>query len=353
MPNHLRRPLAVGSSVLLLVALTSACSSASKSSSDGGTTATGPMTLASVCQAGQQEGQVNFWSDVEPATFNEEIASFESLYPGIKVKFTQLQPQDQTQRILAEVQSGHSLDVDAASPDSASALPLFAAKAVQEVDLSQLGVDPALATEVQGMKVFTTQRTYGGLAYNPTLIKASDLPSTWEELANSQYAKQISVDPRGKWLAPLAIVWGEQKTLDWYKNLMSQDKPVVVSGITSSLTKVISGEVPMTTSGRDAEVAQMLAKNAPVAIKYLDVVQETDELGLLMKGAKHPNAAKCFLAWKAGTGGQAAQLKYEFKGNSTTPTGMPAGAKFAINQGSTDLNLIASVGKQISKVTTG
>jgi iron(III) transport system substrate-binding protein len=352
--NRLRGPLAIGSSVLLLAGLASACSSNNKTTAGGSTaSATGPMTLDSVCKAGATEGSVSFWADVEPDTFKQEIASFESSYPGIKVNYTQLQPQDQVQRILAETQAGHALDVDASSPDSASSLPLFAAKAVVEVDLSQLGVNPNLATQVDGMKVFTTQRTYGGLAYNTTLVKPQDLPNTWEELANSKYAGKVSVDPRGKWLAPISIVWGKDKTITWYQNLMSQAKPQVVSGITSSLTKVISGEVPMTASGRDAEVAQMQAKNAPVAIKYLDVVQETDQLGLLLKDAKHPNAAKCFLAWKAGEGGQAAQLKHEFKGNTATPQGLPAAAKLAINGSPEDLALIADVGKQLSKLSKG
>lgn len=354
MLNRLRGPLAIGSSVLLLGGLATACSSDKKpGSSTSSAAAAGPMTLDSVCKAGQSEGSVNFWADVESDTFKQEIATFESAYPGIKVNYTQMQPQDQVQRILAEKQAGHSLDVDAASPDSASSLPLFAAKAIEEVDLSQLGVNANLATTVEGMKVFTTQRTYGGLAYNTTLVKPEDLPSTWEELANSKYAGKVSVDPRGKWLAPISIVWGKDKTLSWYQNLMSEAKPQVVSGITSSLTKVISGEVPMTASGRDAEVAQMKAKNAPVEIKYLDVVQETDQLGLLLKGAAHPNAAKCFLAWKAGDGGQAAQLKYEFKGNTAQPQGLPADAKLAINESPADLALISDVGKQLSKLSKG
>ena len=50
---------------------------------------------------------------------------------------------------------------------------------------------------------------------------------------------------------------------------------------------------------------------------------------MVLAGAKHPNAAACFLGWFDSPDGQAQQLKYEFKGNATDPTGMPPGAKIA------------------------
>ncbi|MCW2876033.1 MAG: transporter substrate-binding protein [Sphaerisporangium sp.] len=354
MLKSLRSQFLLGSSVLLVVGLTTACGSNSQpSSTSTGASGGGPETLDSVCAAGAKEGQVSFWSGVEPDMFNKEIVPFKTAHPKIEVKFTYLQPQDQIQRALAELQAGRALDVDAISPDSATALTIFQAKAVEEADLSKLGVDPSLAVDIQGTKVFTTQRTYGGIAYNSNLVKAADLPDTWEGLVDPKYAGKISVDPRGKWLAPLAAVWGEQKTVAWYKKLIEVAKPVVVSGVTGSLTKVISAEIPITTSGRDAETAQMKASGAPVAIKYLDVIPETNQVALLLKHAQHPNAAKCFLAWKAGKDGQAAQLATEFKGNSISPEGMPSGSKVASVRTPEDLTLVGTVGKQFSAMTAG
>src|SRR5690606_29573183 len=117
------------------------------------------------------------------------------------------QPQDQIQRVLAQKQAGRDLDVDAISPDSGTAFPLFQADVVEEVDLSKLGVDADLGVEMQGVEVYTTQRVYGAIAYNPDVIDEADLPDTWEDLVDSKYEGKISVDPRGKWLAPIALAW--------------------------------------------------------------------------------------------------------------------------------------------------
>jgi len=282
------------------------------------------------------------------------VAGFEQKYPKIKVNFGSQRPQDSVQSVVAEVQAGHALDVDAISIDFPSAGPLIQQNLIATVDWPSLGVPESDVLTDQTAQFVRTQRTILGLGYNTTKLKASDLPDTWDQLIDSKWAGKIIVDPRGEYLSGLGIAWGEQKALDWYTNFMKTDKPMVVKGATASLQKVISGEAELTTSSHDAEILEQQAKGAPVDIKYLDVVPTQDHYAIILKGAQHPNAAKCFLGWWISPdGGQAAQLKYEFKGNETEPKGVPATAKLGAINSPDDAALQTKVASEFSKLTGG
>jgi iron(III) transport system substrate-binding protein len=352
---------ALASLSALGLALT-ACSSSGTASAGQATNsaATGAPTtqasnsaLSAVCQKGQSEGEVDYFTEQDPSIFAKEAKPFEAQYPGIKVKITQLEPQDQVSRVLTEIQAHHKLDADVLAGDPESDLPLFKGGDIQPVDLTKYGVPANLGVQILGTTVFVTQRVFHGIGYNTKQYKASDIPDTWQGLVDPKLAGKISVDPRGKWIAPLVTNsnWGPTKTFSWYQDLLKTDKPQVVKGVTDSLTKVVSGEVPITTSARSAEVEQLAAGGAPVAIKYLDVVPVDEVVVPLLKNAPHPNAATCFMAWLTGPVSQAQQFKYEFKTNGPTPKGMPANATLTNDLTEQNINEIAAIETKMSAIT--
>jgi len=312
--------------------------SAAGSASSGASAPAVPAGALSVTEqqacdaASTSEGQLDYWTSTDPDVFKQEVAPFEQKYPKIKINYTSLRPADMVQRLIAEVQAHHALDVDAVAGDLPSFAPLFDQKLIQPVDWTKLGVAADVQFELKG---FTTVRTYRevlGLGYNTQLVKEADLPSTWQELINSKWAGKIIADPRGVYLSGLALGMGQDQAVSWFKDFLATDKPQIVKGATASMQKIISGESLLTTSSHDAEATEQENKGAPVGIKYLDIVPTQDWYALILKGAAHPNAAACFFGWWTGDEGQAQQLKYEFKTNKTTPDGLPAGAKLvAIN----------------------
>jgi len=323
----------------------------SSSGSSGGADQAG---LAAACAAGESEGQLNFRDTTDPDVFAQEVKAFEDKYPKIKVNFGSQRPQDSVQNVVAQVQAKHPLDVDAISIDFPSAGPLIKQDLIATVDWPSLGVPESDVLTDESAQFVRTQRIILGLGYNTTKLKAEDLPNTWDELINSKWAGKIIVDPRGEYLSGLGIAWGEDKAVAWYQKFMDTDKPMVVKGATASLQKVISGEAELTTSSHDAEIREQQAKGAPVDIKYLDVVPTQDHYAIVLKGAQHPNAAKCFLGWWISPdGGQAAQLKYEFKGNQTEPEGVPATAKLGAIATPEDAALQTSVATKFAALTGG
>ncbi|MDT4971434.1 MAG: arabinogalactan oligomer / maltooligosaccharide transport system substrate-binding protein, partial [Pseudonocardiales bacterium] len=174
--------VALGSVALLALG---ACAGKHATGSSGSTT-TLSLTSQAACDAATKDGGgLNYWTSTDPEIFKQELAPFNAKYPNIKVNYTSLRPADQVQRIVAEVQAHHPLDVDAIAGDLPSFAPLFDQKLIQPVDWTKLG-EPA---DVQfALKGYTTIRTYRevlGLGYNTTKVQGSDLPNTWAELVNS------------------------------------------------------------------------------------------------------------------------------------------------------------------------
>jgi iron(III) transport system substrate-binding protein len=350
----------------LVSALATACSGAGSAAGGNAVNTAAPTGLASasaastaqasamssICKTGAAEGSVNYWTEQDPSVFAKEDAPFEAQY-HIKVNVTMLQPQDQVTRSLTEIHAHHALTADVLAPDPESALPLFQAGDVQSVDLSKYGINPDLAVTVDNTTVYVTQRDFHGVAYNTSDYKASDIPDTWTGLVDSQLAGKISVDPRGKWIAPVVTApgWTQASTVAWYKKLLATDKPQIINGVTDSLTQVASGQTPITTSARNAEVAQEAANGAPVAIKYMNVIPVDEVVGTQLKNDPHPAAATCFLAWLAGPQAQAQQFKYEFKTNALKPAGAPANAVYSNDLNEANVTLISNTEKQMSALT--
>jgi iron(III) transport system substrate-binding protein len=313
----------------------------------------GAASTEQVCAAGQKEGRFDFASSTDVAVFQEEVKPFEEKYPGIKVNFSTTTPAANVQRLLTQEQANKGLGVDALTIDLPTVDPLLKRGFVTTTDWRSLGIPQDLVLTLDGATMFRSQRVVLGLGYNTTKLSAADLPNTWQELINSKWAGKVIVDPRGIYLSGLGLVWGKDQAISWFKDFMKVDKPMVVRGATASLEKVISGEALLTTSSHDAEVREQQAKGAPVDIKYLDVVTTQDNFSMVLKGAAHPNAATCFMAWWGSPEGQAQQLKYEYKSNDTTPKGLPSTTKLGAVTDASQAAPQTEIATEFAKIVAG
>lgn len=336
--------VAAGAGLLLAV---SACSSGGGQKS-ATTQVTYSKSLQEACAAGEKEGQLNYWSATDPGDFAKEIAPFHAKYPGIKVHFTSVRPTDATQKVITQTQANHPLDVDATSTDLPSAQPLFDRKLVADVDWEALGVPSRLGFRYGGVGIYRTLRDFIGIGYNPKRTPAAEVPQTWDQLVDSKYSGRVVVDPRGVYLAGLSVAWGQDKTIAWVKDLMRTSKPMVVQGATDSIQKVTSGEAMLTTSASTSAINAVKKTGAPIEIAYLDVVPSQDKYSVVLAGAKHPNAAACFLGWFGSDQGQAQQLKVEYKDNQDEPSDMAPGSKPSVAVSPEQQALLNSTGAAIS-----
>src|SRR5690606_4976208 len=126
--------------------------------------------------------------------------------------------------------------------------------------------------QLDGASGYRSQLIFGGIGYNSELTNPDDLPDTWEEIADPKWTGKYIVDPRGTLLSLIAVEWGQEKTLEWYENMLTVAPPQIVEGATASVQKVISGEAVFSTSIHDAEALEAQADGAPVEVKWLDPV---------------------------------------------------------------------------------
>jgi len=307
-------------------------------------------TEEEACATAKEEGQteVSYRSATDADQFQQETAGFREKYPWMKVTFTNMTPIDSVQNVLAQVQTGHALDVDANDLDPVNARTIFEAGAAQSVDWSGSGVQEDTLMTLSGVSTFRSTRNPMGIGYSTERYTADDLPDTWEELVDPAYAGKVSYDPRATFLAGLALAWGKDKTLDWYGRFLDVDAAVANLGISSSLQAAASGELPISTTATASEVAQMQEAGVPIAIKYLDVVPTQETYEVLYKDAPHPDAALCFLAWFGSTdGGLAALEKVEHRPTGAEPEGLPVGAQLVFASTGEDLDLLTDVAQSM------
>lgn len=343
MPNLLSRRAPLGRSVPALIAaavLLAACSSsgsggggssapAGGSSAAGGGSSAPATTAAAACSAATNEdgGKLNYWAATDPQVFQQEIAPFEKEHPNIHISYTSLRAPDIAQRLVEEGQAHHTPTMDAVIGDLASLSPAFQLNLFQNVDLNALGVPSDRQITFDGINVWRVYRDPQGIVYNTQRVKASDLPKTWKDLVNSKWANQIIVDPSADYVDNIALAYGQDEAMTWFKSFLSTDKPVLLPGATASVTKVASGEDKITTSATYSAYMAQKSQGAPIQIAFLDYIPTFDYYAEIVKGASHPDAAKCFFSWFSGQEAAAQLLKYEYKQTGTTPQNVPAGSK--------------------------
>jgi iron(III) transport system substrate-binding protein len=313
------------------------------------------VTAEQACAAAtaSEGGQLTYWAETDPDIFAKEIKPFQEKYPGIKIDYSSLRPSDIVQRVISEAQANHPLSVDAVAGSLSDLQTLLDQKLVTSVDFAKLGVPADDLIQQGDVSVYRVYRDPQGLAYNKDLVKPEDLPNTWAELVDPKWAGKIIADPSARYLAGLSLAWGEDKAVSWLQDFMKTGKPMVLKGATASMQKVSTGEALATTSATYSAYGPWNAKGAPIGFKYLDLVPTFEYYAMVLKGAKHPNAAACFLSWLSTPEAMDQQLQLEYKQNLSVPKGVPDGAKVVSVTSAADAALTADAATKMAKILGG
>lgn len=301
-----------------------------------------------VCEKAKGEGKLVYWNNF--ANPDPIFEAFTKAYPGIEIEKLANHPDDFVQALLTELTAGRPPTPDIMYGELNVLVPLFQMDADDDsIDWRALGVPEDLIPD--SGNVVRLYRVAGGIVYNTNRHTAADMPNTWEELIDPKWDHQIVVDPRGRPFDQLSLVWGHDQTIDYVRRL-NELHPIVIKGGTAGMLAVASEQAAITTGGRSAETLEQQAKGAPLEIKYLDVITTLDTYNFVPKGAAHPNAAACMVAWLA-TDGQAIHDQAEFKSNTTIPRGAPAGAKIISVDTPEQAEAVAAIGKEIGEIFSG
>jgi iron(III) transport system substrate-binding protein len=305
--------------------------------------------LDTACAEGAKEGKVVYAGGFTPEPFDRIIAPFKAKYPGINVELFAGTTEDNIQKILTE-SGANRLSIDAVQFGFELQTLKDRGLLILDAEWAKMGIAPNLLGNSFGaVRIFRLLR---GLAYNTTKIKPEELPTTWEGLIDPKWNGKVTTDPRALGVGVLVLAWGNDKAAEWVRNFSRTTKPALVESLTGRLTSVASGEFLFTTEARDAEVAGLKAKGAPIAMHYLDLIPVTDSFQALLKGAPHPNAAKCFIAWMASSEAQAKLFEVDFKSNVDLPANAPKTAKLLIAETAEQLAQVSNAQKALQRIYT-
>ena len=272
--------------------------------------------------------------------------SFESLYPGLKVNVLRTTAQVAYQRITQEIKAsaiqcdvlsstdlGHSVELKAKGafekyvPENASKV----------LDIYQ-GYDP------DGY-YFVTSAGMIGIGYNTTKVKEADAPKNWTDLLDPRWKDNIALGHPGfsgyvgTWALTLRNLYGWE-----FFEKLAKNNPRVGRSIVDTVTMLNAGESAIAGSGPVGVLLDSVKKGNPLAMVY-----PTDGTVLIiapssiMKGSKHPNAARLFMEFLMSEG--ASRIWVEHFTESIRPEVSPSeGAKSA-----KDLKIIRPTVAEITK----
>ncbi len=313
------------------------------------TTAAAPTaSLETVCAAGAEEGSFVYWATIEPDNFSEISQPFEDRYPGIDIEFLSIREEDGAQNILTALSAGQDVEPDMLYGSQDGLFPIIDRDLIDtSYDWSQVGINPDMVHPTNMVRLFVVGL---GIAYNTNDITPAELPATWEDLIDAQYAKQLVVDPRGNPFDLLSIAWGEEFTVDYITRLKDTVEPIVIRGGTAGMTEVLAGGAWMTSSGRADSNAELQAEGAPMEMHYMDFVPVRVLYNGLTVDAKSPNAAACFAGWLATGEGKASFEAVEYKANEFPPAGVPASAELVFVDSASDAETANAAGEKIANI---
>jgi ABC-type Fe3+ transport system substrate-binding protein len=145
-------------------------------------------------------------------------------------------------------------------------------------------------------------------------VSKADAPATWDDLLKPRFKGKLAWSESTGTGAPFMITYfrlvlGEEKGLEYLKKLAAQDIRMVGATARLVLDQVIAGEYEVGVSMSVSDVADSMAKGAPVMGVLPEPVLSQTTTVQFVKGAPHPHAAALFIDFLASKDGGQQQLR--------------------------------------------
>ncbi|GGF90983.1 ABC transporter substrate-binding protein [Paenibacillus abyssi] len=240
----------------------------------------------------KQEGEINLYTSMSAPDIEHIAKAFTDKY-GIKVNIWRSGSVEVRARVVTEAGAGKlNIDmVEAVGPDIEA---IHQEGLLQKItspyhkDLMKEAVPPHQEWVAARINLIVQ-------AYNTNKIKKDDLPKTYEELLDPKWKGQLGIESTDdEWLAPLAMEWGEEKGIQYFKDLVKTNGLTVINGHSLLTQMVGTGEVPIGLTVYSYKVDQMKREGQPIDWFALDpAIALPSGIGIT-KNAPHPYAAALF-----------------------------------------------------------
>jgi iron(III) transport system substrate-binding protein len=250
-------------------------------------------------EAGKKDGQLTWYT-----THSDDVTAqalgrkFEALYPGIKCNVVRTTAQVAFQRVSQELKAG-AMQVDVLSSTDIGHYVYLKDKNLLEKyvpESSAKVLDVYKGYDPDGY-YYVTSAGLIGMSFNTSKVKAAEAPANWTGLVDAKWKDHIALGHPafsgyvGTWVVTLRKLYGWQ----FFENL-AKNNPRVGRSINDTVTLLNSGECTLAGTAPNGTTGESIQKGNPLAMIY-----PTDGSVLIlapsgiMKGVKHPAAARLFM----------------------------------------------------------
>jgi iron(III) transport system substrate-binding protein len=258
-------------------------------------------------EGAKKEGKISFYTGLIVDQVVRPVKdAFEKEYPFVQVEFFRANAERLAQRVLTEYQA-RRFEVDVISGSAAATM-------LQRAGLMQRFYSPPIAEyppELKDPKGFwgSTNVYFMTLGYNTRMVKAAELPKTYEELLNPRWKGQMMWSTSRGSGAPQFIgnifqTMGQEAGKAYLQKLKQQNIVKTTASARQILDLVIAGEYPLSIQIFNHHAFISRAAGAPVDWQPLEPVTATNNSIGIAKNAPHPYAAMLFLDYVLSKKGQ-------------------------------------------------
>jgi iron(III) transport system substrate-binding protein len=252
----------------------------------------GPDRTARLIEGAKREGVLTFYSNAPTEDNAALIAAFEKSY-GIKVRLWRASSEDVRNRAITEARAKRY--VADFFLNNGPAL-----EANHEEQLLQEVKSPHLVDIIP--QAMPSHREWVGFclnvlvaAYNTNLVKAADLPKTYQDLVDPKWKGRLGIEnDDSDWFAGLLQSLGEENGIKLFRDIATTNGFSVRKGHTLLTNLVSAGEVPLALTVFSYTAEQLKKKGAPLNWFVIPPLISMPNSIAVAKMAPHPHAAVLF-----------------------------------------------------------
>jgi iron(III) transport system substrate-binding protein len=251
--------------------------------------------------AARKEGELTWYmSHSDDATAQALGRNFEALYPPLKANVVRTTAQVAFQRVSQEIKAD-AMQVDVLSTTDIGHYVYLKEKALLEKYVPENAgkvLDIYKNYDPDGT-FFVTSAGMIAIGYNTARLKEADAPKNWTDLTDPKWKDKIALGHPGfsgyvgTWVVTMRKLYGWQ-----FFESLARNNPQIGRSINDTVTMLNAGERLVAGTGPVGTAMSSAQKGNPLAMVY-----PTDGTVLIiapsgiMKGAKHPNAARLFMEY--------------------------------------------------------
>jgi ABC-type Fe3+ transport system substrate-binding protein len=258
-------------------------------------------------EGAKKEGKVTFYTGLIVDQVVRPVKdAFEKEYPFLQLEFFRANAERLAQRVLSEYQAKR-YEVDIISGSAAATM-------LQRAGVMQRFYSPPIAEyprELKDPNGFwgSTNVYFMTLGYNTRMVKAGELPKSYEDLLNPRWKGQMMWSTsRGsgapQFIGNMLVSMGQEAGKAYVQKLKQQNIAKSTASARQILDLVIAGEYPMAVQIFNHHAYISKAAGAPVEWQPLEPVTATNNAVGVAKNAPHPHAAMLFLDFMLSRRGQ-------------------------------------------------